>query len=216
MIAEAENAFWTMVGVLALLWIIQVANWADSYRLSINHGIVPRQLSSLPDIFAAPFLHWNWSHIEANSGPLFIFGFLAAYRGVRKFGAVSVLIIVVSGLGAWLTGPSDSVTAGASGVVFGYFGYVMVRGFFDRHLIDMVIGLVMALSFAYEFSVLLPHPYISWQAHLFGFIAGIAGGWLFRDPHPGTWRSSPLARHLSQGGVDPFGVLHSQIEEIGR
>ena len=121
---------------------------------------------------SAPFLHFSWAHIEGNSGPLFIFGFLAAYRGVRKFIGVTILVVLVSGLAAWFTASAHSVGAGASGVVFGYFGYIMVRGFFDRHPLDMLIGAVMALCFAYQFSVLLPHAGIGWQAHVGGLLAG--------------------------------------------
>jgi membrane associated rhomboid family serine protease len=184
MVAEARKAFFVMAGVLAVLWIIQIINWAGHYQLTLNNGIVPRNISRLPDIFAAPFLHFSWAHIEGNSGPLFIFGFLAAYRGVKKFAAVTVLVIITSGLAAWLFEPANTVGAGASGVVFGYFGYIMVRGFFDRHLIDIVIGVIMALSFAYQFSVLLPRAGIGWQAHVGGLVGGVAAGWIFRERRP--------------------------------
>jgi membrane associated rhomboid family serine protease len=183
-LAEARKAFFVMAGILAVLWIIQVVNWADGYRLTFEYGIVPRDLSRLPDIFTAPFLHFSWAHIEGNSGPLFIFGFLAAYRGVKKFAAVTVLVIITSGLAAWLFEPANTVGAGASGVVFGYFGYIMVRGFFDRHVIDMVIGAIMALCFAYQFTVLLPQAGIGWQAHIGGLVGGVAAGWIFREKRP--------------------------------
>jgi membrane associated rhomboid family serine protease len=185
MIAEARKAFWVMVAFLAVLWILQIFNALDNYGLDQSYGIVARNVSSLPDILSAPFLHVSWAHIEGNSGPLFIFGFLAAYRGVKKWLGVSVLIIIVSGLGAWLISPTGSGTVGASGVIFGYLGYVLVRGIFDRHRIDIVIGLVMALCFAYQFTDLLPQNNgVSWQAHVFGFAAGIIGGWFFREKRP--------------------------------
>ncbi len=184
MIAEAKRALWVMVGLLAVMWAIQIINSLDNYGLSGEFGIDAREPASLPEIFSAPFLHFSWNHIEANSGPLFVFGFLAAYRGVKKWLAVTVLIVIASGLGVWFIGPSDGVTAGASGLVFGYFGYIIVRGLFDRHPIDIVIGLVMALCFAYQFSSLLPtDERVSWQGHMFGFVGGIAGGWLFRERH---------------------------------
>ena len=183
-VTEARKAFFVMAGVLAVLWVIQIANWADSYHLTLNYGIVPRDIGRLPNIFTAPFLHFSWGHIEGNSGPLFIFGFLAAYRGVKKFAYVTVLVIITSGLAAWLFEPANTVGAGASGVVFGYFGYIMVRGFFDRHPIDMLIGAIMALCFAYQFTVLLPHAGIGWQAHIGGLVGGIAAGWIFRDKRP--------------------------------
>ena len=185
MIAEAKRALWVMVGLLAVLWALQIVNSLDDYGLSGDFGIEARDPASLPEIFSAPFLHYGWDHIEANSGPLFVFGFLAAYRGVKKWLGVSVLIIVASGLGVWFISPSNSVTVGASGLVFGYFGYIIVRGLFDRHLIDIVIGLVMALCFAYQFASLLPtQEGVSWQGHMFGFAGGIIGGWLFRDRRP--------------------------------
>src|SRR5216684_82508 len=162
-VAQARTALFVMVGVLAALWVIQIANWADHYHLAVEYGIRPRDLADLPDILTAPFLHFSWAHIEGNSGPLFIFGFLA------------------SGLGAWLTESAGTVGVGASGVVFGYFGYIMVRGLFDRHAIDVLIGAVMALCFAYQFTVLLPHAGIGWQAHIGGLLGGVAAGWLFRD-----------------------------------
>jgi membrane associated rhomboid family serine protease len=186
MLAEARKALFVMVGFLAILWIVQLVNSADSYHLVQQYGIRPRSVSSLPDILTAPFLHLSWTHIEGNSGPLFIFGFLAAYRGVVRFLGLTVLIIVISGFAAWLTAASGSVGVGASGVVFGYLGYILVRGLFDRHVIDILIGAVMALCFAYQFTVLLPHAGVGWQDHIGGLVAGVLGGWIFRERRAGS------------------------------
>jgi membrane associated rhomboid family serine protease len=180
-LAEARKALFVMVAFLAILWIVQLANVLDHYQLTTDYGIRPRDLSSLPDIVSAPFLHVSWTHIESNSGPLFIFGFLAAYRGVVRFLGLTALVIVASGLAAWFFGSPGTIGVGASGVVFGYLGYILVRGFFDRHGIDIMIGAVMALCFAYQFTVLLPHAGIGWQAHIGGLVAGVVGGWIFRD-----------------------------------
>ncbi len=181
LVANARRAFFVMVGVLAIIWAIQIANAVDTYHFTISYGIHAHDVGSLPYILTAPFLHYSWNHIEGNSGPLFIFGFLAAYRGLGKFAAVTAVVVVSSGLAAWIFSKPGTVAAGASGVVFGYFGYIMVRGLFDRRVIDVLIGAVMALCFAYQFSVLLPHVGISWQAHVGGLVGGIASGWLFRD-----------------------------------
>jgi membrane associated rhomboid family serine protease len=209
-----------MVGILAVLWIIQIVNWADHYGLTARYGIRPHDLASLPDIVTAPFLHFSWAHIEGNSGPLFIFGFLAAYRGIAKFAGVSVLVIVISGLAAWFTESSGSVGAGASGVVFGYFGYIMVRGLFDRHAIDVLVGAVMALCFAYQFTVLLPHAGIGWQAHIGGLVGGILAGWLLRDRRPAAARP-PAAKAggttagLTTPHAGPRADLHRQLDDLG-
>jgi membrane associated rhomboid family serine protease len=215
-LAEARKALFVMVGFLALIWIIQIANWADHYQLTFDYGIRPRDLRSLPDILTAPFLHFNWAHIEGNSGPLFIFGFLAAYRGVAKFFGLTVLVILTSGFAAWLFESPGSVGAGASGIVFGYLGYIMLRGFFDRHAIDMLLGAVMALCFAYQFTVLLPQAGIGWQAHIGGLVGGVAAGWVFRDRRAGaaprTRRARPKPASPSGG---PRSGLHRQLDDLG-
>jgi membrane associated rhomboid family serine protease len=208
-----------MVGILAVLWIIQIINWADHYQLTAQYGIRPHDLASLPDIITAPFLHVSWAHIEGNSGPLFIFGFLAAYRGIAKFAGVSVLVIILSGLAAWFTESSGSLGAGASGVVFGYFGYIMVRGLFDRHAIDVLVGAVMALCFAYQFTVLLPHAGIGWQAHIGGLVGGILAGWLLRERRPASTRPpAGTTSGTTTGGstsTGPRADLHRQLDDMG-
>jgi membrane associated rhomboid family serine protease len=198
-VAGARRALFVMVGVLALIWALQVANYADSYHLSQSYGIWPRNIGHLPYILTAPLLHASWSHIEGNSGPLFIFGFLAAYRGIAKFAAVTAIVVVTSGLAAWFFEASRTVGVGASGVVFGYFGYIIVRGLFDRHAIDVLIGAVMALCFAYQFSVLLPHQGIGWQAHVGGLAGGILSGWLLRDRRAAQRAGRPARKRAVSG-----------------
>jgi membrane associated rhomboid family serine protease len=205
-LANARKALFVMAGFLAVIWIVQIANWADHYSLTQHYGIRARDAASLPDILTAPFLHVSWAHIEGNSGPLFIFGFLAAYRGIPKFLGVTGVVVLTSGLGAWLTQSANVVGVGASGVIFGYFGYIMVRGIFDRHAIDLLIGAVMALSFAYQFSVLLPQPGIGYQAHIGGLVGGVASGWIFRDRR---------ARARSAGAAGPAGGSGSGTGKTG-
>ena len=101
-VAEARKAFFLMVGFIGLIWILQVANWADHYQLDFSYGILPRNIGRLPEIFTAPLLHFSWDHIEGNSGPLFVFGLLAAYRGVTKFLGVTLLVAITSGMAVWL------------------------------------------------------------------------------------------------------------------
>jgi membrane associated rhomboid family serine protease len=224
----ARRAFFVMAGILVLLWIIQIANWADGSRLVQEYGIRPRSVTSLPDIVTAPFLHFSWSHIEGNSGPLFIFGFLAAYRGVARFFGVTAVVVLASGLAAWLTEPANTIGAGASGVVFGYFGYIMVRGLFDRHALDIAVGAVMALCFAYQFAVLLPHRGIGWQAHIGGLIGGLACGWLFRERRPkGARRAAPAAgtavhtapakpgKQVAIDPANPRAELYKELDDLG-
>ncbi|MFC6597172.1 rhomboid family intramembrane serine protease [Kitasatospora paranensis] len=182
MVAEARRAFFVMFGLLCSVWALQLVNWIDDYRLTLDFGIRAQRVDRLPDVLSAPFLHVNWQHLEGNSGPLFVFGFLAAYRGVKKFVGLTLLVALTSGAAVWLFERDTVVTVGASGVIYGYFGYVVLRGLIDRNLIDSLIGLVMGASFAYILTTAVPGtPGVSWLAHLGGLVGGLAGAWLFRD-----------------------------------
>ncbi|WP_371497809.1 rhomboid family intramembrane serine protease [Kitasatospora sp. NBC_00374] len=182
MIAEARRAFFVMFAFLVVLWAVQIANWAGDGALVREYGLVPRDTGRLAGILTSEFLHVNWQHLEANSGALFIFGFLAAYRGVKKFLGLTALITLTDGGAVWFFEHDHTVTVGASGLVYGYFGYVVLRGFFDRNLIDSLIGLVMGASFAYLLTSAVPGtPGVSWLGHLGGLVGGLAGAWIFRD-----------------------------------
>ncbi len=171
-----------VLGLLTLLWIVQAINNALGYKLSINYGIEPHVGSSLPYIFTAPFLHWSWVHVEGNSIPFLVLGFLAALRGIRRFLWVTVAVIIASGLFAWSVSPVNADTVGASGVIFGWFGYVIVRGFFNRNKVDLVIGFVVGIYYFSFLSLLFPAPHLSYEGHIGGILGGLLCGWVFREP----------------------------------
>jgi membrane associated rhomboid family serine protease len=228
-LTEARKAFFLMVGFIGLIWLLQIFNWAGHYRLDADYGILPRNIGRLPEIFTSPFLHFSWDHIEGNSGPLFVFGLLAAYRGVVRFLGVTAFVAVTSGLAVWLFQNSDSLTVGASGLIFGYFGYVLARGLIDRNLIDALAAVVMALSYAYILTVAIPGtPGVSWMGHLGGLLGGIAAGWIFRSSKRGLniARKDPEVKR--PGGATPGGTvavpvssdhpradLHKELGDLG-
>jgi len=226
-VAEAKKAFFLMVGFIALIWVLQIFNWVGHYRLDYDYGILPRNIGRLPEILSAPFLHFSWDHLEGNSGPLFVFGLLAAYRGVKKFLGVTLIVAVTSGLAVWLFQGGNELTVGASGLIFGYFGYVLSRGLFDRNLIDVLTALVMALSYAYILTVAIPGtPGVSWIGHLGGLIGGIASGWIFRTRRtvPGTAQAKiPVDAGRAPGSTvavpttpdNPRADLYKELGDLG-
>jgi membrane associated rhomboid family serine protease len=219
---EARKAFFLMVGFIVLIWILQIANWSDHYHLDASYGILPRSLGHLGDIFTAPFLHFSWDHIEGNSGPLFVFGLLAAYRGVVKFLGVTLLVAITSGLAVWLFQGHGQYTVGASGLIFGYFGYVLARGLIDRNLIDALAAVVMALSYAYILTVAIPGtPGVSWIGHLGGLVGGVASGWIFRTRRGLRAKTRPPAgpaktsQELQVTQGHPRADLHKELGDLG-
>jgi membrane associated rhomboid family serine protease len=182
---QVRDALAVMVGFCALIWLLQVVNWADGYRLDASYGIWPHNVGRIGDIVTAPFLHISWQHIEGNTVPLFVLGFLSAYRGIVKFLTVTLIVILTSGLAVWLFQPTGVLTVGVSGVIFGYFGYVLVRGVFDRNLIDVGAGIAAALAYWYILAVAIPGtPGVSWLGHLGGLVGGVLAGWVLRAPGP--------------------------------
>jgi membrane associated rhomboid family serine protease len=187
-----------VLGTLTVLWIIQFVNVADGYRLTEYYGIRPHDVSDLPYLFTAPFLHASWGHIEGNSVPFAIFGFLAAYRSLKRFAVVTVVALLTSGLAAWLFAPITSDVIGASGVIFGWFGYVIVRGFFNHDKVDIIVGLIIVILYLPIFTLLLPAPHLAYQGHIGGLLGGALCGWIFRPPPTRQRPTSPTSAPLAQ------------------
>jgi membrane associated rhomboid family serine protease len=195
---KLRDAVVVMAGFLALIWALQVFNWADGYRLDGDFGILSHHLSRLPDIFTAPFLHVSWQHIEGNSLPLFVLGVLAAYRSIARFLVVSLIVLVTSGMAVWLFQSGNEVTVGASGIIFGYFGYVLVRGFLDRNMVDIGVGVVAGILYWTILQVAIPGtPGVSWIDHLGGLVGGVIAAWVVRTRTPVAAGPRPAASGFS-------------------
>ena len=95
------------------------------------------------------------------------------------FIVVTITVILVSGLGTWLIGPANSVHIGASGLVFGYFGYLLLNSWFERSLASVLWAVLVFLLYGSLIWGVLPQGNgISWQGHLFGFIGGGVAAYL--------------------------------------
>ncbi|MEU2897160.1 rhomboid family intramembrane serine protease [Streptomyces sp. NPDC001273] len=175
-----------MVGWVALLWLLEVVDVAAGHALD-DHGIVPRVPSELVDIVPAAFLHFGFAHVAANSVPLLVLGFLAALGGIRRFLGVCALIVVADGLGVWLISPAHTNTAGASGLIFGLFGFLLVSGFVERRPLGVLAGVLVAAVWGGSIVAGLAPTQsgVSWQGHLIGLAAGVAAAFVFRrTPEP--------------------------------
>ncbi|WP_243762227.1 rhomboid family intramembrane serine protease [Streptomyces sp. Tu 3180] len=171
-----------MAGWVTLLWVLEAVDTASGHALD-TFGVSPRRPGELRDVVPAAFVHFGFDHLAANSVPLLILGFLAALSGMRRFLAVVVVIVLAGGLGVWLTAPAHSTTGGASGVVFGLFGYLLARGFVDRRAGDIAVGALVAVVYGSLLWGVLPTTAgISWQGHLFGLLGGVAAAFAFRRP----------------------------------
>jgi membrane associated rhomboid family serine protease len=169
---------------VGLMWIVRGIDMLVPGGASVaGIGVVPRTWEGLWNIPIAPFIHEDLDHIVSNSIPLLILGALILMRGVIEFVFVVFVSTFVSGFGTWLFGEGHAQHIGASGIVFGFFGYLVFRIAFDRKISTGLIALAVAVGYgsAMMYS-LIPEEHISWSGHFFGFIGGfLAARW--RYPH---------------------------------
>ncbi|GAA4849760.1 rhomboid family intramembrane serine protease [Actinomycetospora corticicola] len=170
--AHPARAAVGMVLFLALLWAIEAVD-QFVFRGALDYdGIAPRQVEGLTGILWAPLLHAGWAHLIANSLPFLVLGFLVLAGGLGQFIAVTALVWLLGGFLTWLTG--FGVTVGASGVIFGWLAFLLFRGFFARSGRQIALAVVLFLLYGGVLWGVLPGtPGVSWQAHLFGALAGI-------------------------------------------
>ena len=187
--------------IVSIMWILEAINSLDSNRIATSDGIYARNIDHIWAIFTAPFLHFSFQHLIANTIPFLFMGVIIAMQGARRLLLVTLVIIVVGGLGTWLIAPSGTDTAGASGVVFGYATYLLARGFFNRSVLELLTGLVVGVVWGCALlSSIVPHDGISWQGHACGAIAGVIAAYLLRRERPakpGSRPMSPLDRALA-------------------
>ena len=157
--------------LVVVIWIVQLLNWMTGY--SLNHlGIVPRSLMGLPGVLASPLLHGGFAHAIANTVPLVVLGLLVAVQGSRAFVGRVIAIIVMTGVAVWLFG-RPSYHVGASGLVFGLFGYLLGRAWYRRSLASLASAAVAVALYGGLIWGLVPARSISVESHLFGLLAGI-------------------------------------------
>ncbi|GAB3280727.1 rhomboid family intramembrane serine protease [Sinomonas notoginsengisoli] len=186
--SRARAGLATMAGATLVLYAIEFVNIATLGLLTRTFGIRPRDVGSLPDILTSPLVHdsTSWAHLVANTLPLFVFGFLAFLAGLRQFLTAVGVSWLASGIGVWLFGGSvlgyPSITVGASGVIFGLFGFLLIRGFFNRSWWQILLALVLFAAYGGVLLGVLPivGRGISWQAHIFGLAGGIIAAVVLR------------------------------------
>ena len=147
---------------VGLLWIIHLVNWVLGYDLNISFGLIPRDISGLDGIIAMPLLHGSFAHLIANTPPLLIMGGLLVVTATRALVAVNAVVIGLGGFLVWLFG-SAAIHIGASGVIFGWFGFLVARGLIDRSPVTLAVALLVAVVYGSLLWGVLPgQPGVSW------------------------------------------------------
>jgi len=159
---------------VAIFWLLEILD-QFVFRGSLDYfGIIPHQVIGLRGILFAPFLHRDFPHLIANTVPFLILGWLVMLQETSDFFIVTGLTMLVGGLGVWLFAAPGSIHIGASILIFGYLGFLLLRGYFQRNIPSILLSILVFLLYGGTIWGVLPsRPGISWQGHLFGFLGGV-------------------------------------------
>lgn len=162
-----------LAAFVAGLWVIQAVNWITGYGLNARFGLIPRQVAGLDGIVAMPLLHSDFGHLMSNTPPLVLMGVLLIATATRALMAVNLVVIGVGGGLVWLLG-STAIHIGASGLIFGWFGFLVARGVVDRSAVTLGAAVLVGVFYGSILWGMLPgQPGVSWESHLFGALAGV-------------------------------------------
>ncbi len=168
------QAIQLLVIITAIMWLIEALDsFAFDGRLD-QHGIVPRTLSGLDGVLWAPVLHGGFGHLVVNTLPFLVLGGFVALGGIRRWLVVTAFILVLGGLATWLFA-RPAVHVGASGLVFGYAGFLLVAGFVEKSIRGVAVAIIVGVLFGGMVlrGITPVSTYVSWESHLFGLAAGV-------------------------------------------
>ena len=187
------HAVVVMAVLLAGLWVLEGLDQLSGNALD-TYGIHARDLDGLPEIFTAPLLHAGWDHLAGNSVPFFALGVLVLLGGLARWVVSTLVSVVSSGLTAWLLTPAGTIVLGASGLIFGWLTYLLVRGVWSRRPGQVALAVVVLLVYGGLLWGVLPGATgVSWQAHLGGAVGGVLAAWLLHRRDAARTRTGETA-----------------------
>ena len=168
-----------LLSLLGAMWVIEILDHLPFVQLD-HFGIRPRSIAGLMGIVCAPFLHAGFAHLLANSFPFVILGGIVLLGGRAVFWRITIFVTLAGGLGVWLLAGRFTNHIGASGLIFGYLGFLLARGWFGKSLPWMIGAGVILVAYGGLLAGVLPGSAgVSWQGHLFGFLAGVGAARLW-------------------------------------
>ena len=161
--------------IVIALWVIYFVDAKLLHdRLKTRFGLRPRGKFCFLCILISPLLHVNRAHLIANSIPLWVLGSLVMIQGQITFWVSSLIIALVAGLGIWLFGKANTIHMGASGLILGYFGFLLANVLFSPDIVTIIIAAIVIVLYLGLITQIVPlRKGVSTTGHLFGFIGGI-------------------------------------------
>jgi membrane associated rhomboid family serine protease/Zn-finger nucleic acid-binding protein len=186
---------WFLLVICAVIYGVEIKLGAAGHiEPAIRmFGVVPSDVLAGKNVFSLvthAFLHGGLLHLVGNAYSLWIFGDNVEDRLGRLRFAILYLVSAVAG-GLFYVAVkhgSDGVMVGASGAIAGLMGAYLVL--FPRVKLWMVLFFVplrmpawiyMIIWLVFQGAIIAnPKSNVAWQAHVGGFVAGVALAYLLR------------------------------------
>jgi len=163
---------------VVLIWCVALLNHISGYSFN-QFGILPRETVGLVGVVFWVLLHGDYVHAFMNSTPLLFLGFFVALRGPALFFKITFLVWFSAGAMVWIFG-REAIHIGASGLVFGYFGFLLAVAIYERNLFDLAVASLTLFYYGGMFFGVLPlESFVSWESRLAGLISGIIAARMF-------------------------------------
>ena len=170
--------FKILLAIVAVFWLVEIVDFLIFKGELDKFGIQPRNITGLGGLVFAPFLHGGFPHLIANTIPFVTLGWLTMIQETSDFYIVSIIAAIFGGLGVWLLGGSNSIHIGASILIYGYLGFLLLRGYFQKNLPSIILSVIVFFLYGgLIFGIFPSRMGISWEGHLFGFIGGAIAAW---------------------------------------
>lgn len=171
-----RSTFTILYPFVMIAWAVHLLNEMTGHKFSYAFAMYPRRSRGLIGVATSPFLHADWRHLWHNTSGFVVLGGLTLIQGYNLFLFVTIAIALVCGLMTWLT--ENNPCIGASGVIFGYMGFLLIFGLTSGSHLATLAGVAAGVIYGQLIGGIAPSsPNVSWKAHFWGFISGLAIGY---------------------------------------
>lgn len=170
--------------ILLIIWLVKIVELAGGLEL-YYYGILPRKISGLAGIFAAPFIHSGFNHLINNTVPFFFLLTAIFYFYQKVAWRVLFYSYILTGILVWLVARS-SYHIGASGLIYSFASFLFTSGIIRRNINLLAISLLVIFLYGSMVWGIFPYmPEMSWESHLMGLLTGVGLSFNYRHEGPG-------------------------------
>ncbi len=139
--------FKILIVSIAIFWGIEILDLFIFQGSLDRYGVQPQSAIGLRGIIFAPLLHGGWGHLMANTIPFLTLGWLTMIQETSDFYIASIMSALIGGIGVWIFGSPDSVHIGASILIYGYLGFLLLRGYFQKNFPSIALSIFVLIAY---------------------------------------------------------------------